>query len=185
MPHPSSPCRPRASAATTRAFTLVETLVVILVMGLVAMLVLASMAGSRQSAESTVCLTQVRNIALALRQYAVNNQYLPDPVAAGASWEQSVLRYLTTSGFVCPADQEVSILTGSSYDWRDTGEPLTTMAGRRVDDSTRRSAVLVFESLPDWHEKGKINAGWLDGSAHIMDDGDCFKDLMTPVRTAP
>lgn len=167
-----------------RAFTIIETLVVVLILGVIASLVTVSLTGSRRSVHSGVCISNLRQINVAFRQYALNNQQLlPDPAVSGVSWPRAVESYLSGPlSFACPADGEVFPLTGISYDWRDTGDASTTMAGRAIDKSTRASAVLNFESLPGWHAATKINVARIDGSAGAMDQTACFKDLASPVR---
>ena len=95
-----------------------------------------------------------------------------------------VLRRLEREGAVASEweDEEVAKEAGCSYDWRDTGDPATTMAGRSLDKVNRTNAVLVFDSLPDWHAPKKINIARLDGSSHTVDAAECFKDLLLPVR---
>ncbi|MEX2214882.1 MAG: hypothetical protein WD768_12175 [Phycisphaeraceae bacterium] len=157
---------------------------VVLIIAVLASIVLVSIGHTRKSVNSGACLSQVRQLTMGLRQYAVDNkQMMPDPSVSGVSWAQSIQSYVGDPAiFACPGDMEVFPLTGLSYDWRDTGDPSTTMAGRLFDQVTRTSAILTFESLPSWHAEGKINAGWIDGSTHTMDETACFKDLLTPVR---
>jgi len=179
----SSPGLPHRSGRAP-AFTLLETLVVILIVGVLLSVVVVSVGKSRKSATGSACLSQLRQVTMGLRQYAVENrQVLPDPATTGVPWTRSIQSYVGgTSTFVCPGDSEVAPVSGVSYDWRDTGDPATTMAGRALDQGARLWAVLTFESLPGWHAAGTINAGRMDGSTHVMDEGVCFKDLLTPVR---
>ncbi len=171
-------------SARRPAFSLVEILVVVVIMAALTCIALVSLGGSRRSTQSSACLSQLRQITMALRHYAADNkQFMPDPVVTGVSWAQSIQAYVgSPSVFACSADTEVYPLTGISYDWRDTGEPTTTMAGRKIDGATRTSAVLTFESLPGWHAPKEINAAWMDASVHTMSDIVCFKDLVTPIR---
>ena len=83
---------------------------------------------------------------------------------------------------LCPADEEVYPAVGSSYDWRDTGNPDTTLAGQPITKA-RSDAIFAFETLPGWHSKNKINAVRVDGSALSMDEEDCLSDLAcSPLR---
>lgn len=134
------------------------------------------------------CLSQLRQIADGLFQYAADNdRRLPDPFVLQTSWEQLVRPYVQSAGaFQCPGDSELFPMIGSSYDWRDTGTPETTLAGRQIDDSMRYDCVLAFEALPGWHAKGRMNAALLNGSAMSMDQEVCMSDLQTPIRmTSP
>ena len=42
--------------------------------------------------------------------------------------------------------------------------------------------MLVFEALPAWHAKGRMNAALLNGSAITMDQELCLSDLQSPIR---
>jgi prepilin-type N-terminal cleavage/methylation domain-containing protein len=174
----------RRRSARARAFSLIETLVVVILVGVLLSVVIVTVGGSRKSATGGACLSQLRQITIGLRQYAVENrQLLPDPAATGVAWTRAIQTYVGASSiYICPSDAEVAPVSGVSYDWRDTGDPATTMAGRPIDQGARMSAVLTFESLPGWHAAKRINAGRLDGSTHVMDEAACFKDLLTPVR---
>jgi prepilin-type N-terminal cleavage/methylation domain-containing protein/prepilin-type processing-associated H-X9-DG protein len=62
----------------TRGFTLIELLVVIAIIGILAAMVFPVFARARESARKAVCLSNVKNIALAIQMYlADNNDTLP------------------------------------------------------------------------------------------------------------
>jgi len=64
----------------TRGFTLIELLVVIAIIGILAAMVFPVFARARESARKAVCLSNVKNIALAIQMYlADNNDTLMDP----------------------------------------------------------------------------------------------------------
>jgi prepilin-type N-terminal cleavage/methylation domain-containing protein/prepilin-type processing-associated H-X9-DG protein len=68
-----APCRVGA-----RAFTLMELLVVIAIIGALAALLLPTFARARESARSTACLSNLRQVGIALQIYvAENNNKLP------------------------------------------------------------------------------------------------------------
>ncbi len=61
-----------------RGFTLIELLVVIAIIGILAAMVFPVFARARESARKAVCLSNVKNIALAVQMYlADNNDTLP------------------------------------------------------------------------------------------------------------
>jgi type II secretory pathway pseudopilin PulG len=157
---------------------IVAALIVVLVVILLPMITQA-----RRASRSVACLSHLRTLALAFRQYAQDNSsHLPDPGMTQIPWEHSLIRYCSADMFVCPGDDELAPATNSSYDWRDTGIDSTTLAGRGITSSARVDAVLVFDSLPDWHEKSRMNAGLLDGSVRGMTQYECVIDLATPIR---
>ncbi|HUW09931.1 MAG TPA: prepilin-type N-terminal cleavage/methylation domain-containing protein [Anaerolineae bacterium] len=65
-------------ASRRRGFTLIELLVVIAIIGILAAMVFPVFARARESARKAVCLSNVKNIALAIQMYlADNNDTLP------------------------------------------------------------------------------------------------------------
>jgi competence protein ComGC len=172
-----------------RGFSLIELLLVMLIIMTLLALMLSFVGKGKRIASGTVCLSNLRSISQAFAFFTVDHggRY-PDPAANNQPWEESVVPYFppVTSGpssfFKCPADGELFPVIGSSYDWRDTGIPSTTMAGRSVMDVTRPSAALVYDALPGWHAPGKINVGTADGSVMLISQDDWFHDLSTPIR---
>jgi type II secretory pathway pseudopilin PulG len=139
---------------------------------------------SRASAQSVSCLSQLRQIGAGFQQYAADSdRRLPDPFAVQTSWEQLLRPYVANADvFRCPGDSEIYPMIGSSYDWRDTGRPETTLSGKVITDTDRGGCVLAFEALPGWHARGRMNAVMLNGSAQAMDQEVCMGDLETPIR---
>jgi prepilin-type N-terminal cleavage/methylation domain-containing protein len=191
---PSQPARIRACAVVqcrerwqkSPGFTLVELLVVIGITAIVLGLIIAAVAHARTAARSAACLENLRQITTGLHLYATENQdRFPDPQRAQTSWESVLQKYLETKSttlFLCPSDGELGPATGSSYDWRDTALPETTMADKSISDCNRPDAVLTLEALPGWHAKYKMNVGRMDGSCVTMDDQQAIADLLKPVR---
>ena len=141
----------------------------------------------RASAQSATCLSQLHQIAAGLLMYADDNdRRLPDPYELQTSWEQTLRRYVgNAETFRCPGDGELYPTIGSSYDWRDTGLPETTLSGKLITDTNRNDCVLAFEALPGWHTRGRMNAALLNGSAVAMDQEQCMTDIQLPIRTVP
>lgn len=167
-----------------RGFSLTELLVSLAIIIVIFGLALTVISQSRASAQSIACIAQLRSISISFSQYARDNlDRFPDPASMQRSWESCLHDYISDlTVFACPSDQEVYPSVGSSYDWRDTGNPATTMAGKTLSDCNRSSAVLAFETLPGWHLKNAINASLFDGSACTMSSDDCLGDLQTPIR---
>src|SRR5688572_23039608 len=173
--------RPRAAAVRRArpAFTYIELLISIGIITVLVALILPVIGKSRASAQSVSCLSQLRQIAGGFVQYAADNDhYLPDPFVLETSWEQLLRPYIpSVEAFHCRGDTELFPMIGSSYDWRDTGQADTTLAGRLITDSKRGDCVLAFEALPGWHSVGRMNAALLDGSASSMEQAKCMEDL--------
>jgi len=180
-------CRTFAKRAEMgrRGFTVTELLVVI---GLVAVLIgllLPVLNKARSSSQSVTCLANLRHITLAFNLYAgANRQQFPLPSdVSRQSWESVLRTYLDAREvYHCPSDGGVFDRYGSSYDWRDTGDPNTTAAGRYLGEIGRSNVVFTFDALPDWHMRGRVNAATLDGAASSMRYQDCLRDLDMPIE---
>jgi prepilin-type N-terminal cleavage/methylation domain-containing protein len=164
-----------------RAFSLIELLVVIAILGVLIAILIPVMRRARTASQSVTCLANLRQISVAFHLFAEQNgKRYPDPSVTRVSWEASLAPYTVGNTFACPADAEIFPSVGSSYDWRDTPSPATTLAGKMTGEAARSSLVLAFEALPGWHSKKRINAVLLDGSARDMDYDICLQDLEKP-----
>ena len=157
-------------------------LVVIGIVAVVIALLLPAIAKVRSAHRQSACLGTLRQIATAFQLYAADNgSRYPDPATSNRSWEQMLLVYYRGGTYACPSDVELAPALGSSYDWRDTGDPATTMAGRSVADLRRTESVLAFEALPGWHRKLRVNVIRLDSAAETIDDQALIADLRQPL----
>lgn len=111
-----------------RAFTLIEMMVVLVIIGILITLLLPALARTRESGRSTVCLNNLHQIGISLQIYVQENQnHLPvmydrpvnNPTSVSASLDDTLFPYVGISNiFRCPSDrQNLFELTGSSYAW--------------------------------------------------------------------
>ena len=161
-------------------FTLTELIIAIGILAVLLALLFPALVKVRAAQRATACTASLRQIGTAFHLYAQDNSFrLPVPGLANRSWEQMLSQYCKGT-FVCPADRELATVVGSSYDWRDTGIAMTTLAGRSVAETLRPSAIIAFEALPGWHARGKINVARLDNSVSIIAEEEFFADLNEP-----
>src|SRR5581483_6974921 len=100
-----------------KAFTLIELLVVIAVIGILAALLLPVLSAAKARAHRTVCLNNLKQIALGVRMYADDSNDRP-PASLGMSYKELMKSYVGLKGasstqdrlFACPADTFY-------YDW--------------------------------------------------------------------
>lgn len=182
--HPRSPLSVRAPGRGA-AFTVVELLVVIAIVSVLLALLMVGLSRSRQSARSLTCLNQLRQIGLSFTLYAGDNKTrLPDPLPLETTWEALLLRYVSHRGvFECPSDDEAFPALGSSYDWRDSADPLASAAGRSISQC-RPDAIIAFDALPGWHARKRMNMVRLDGSAEPVNEQDGYAELRRPVGSS-
>jgi prepilin-type N-terminal cleavage/methylation domain-containing protein/prepilin-type processing-associated H-X9-DG protein len=146
-------CQSKKSAGGSRfgnAFTLIELLVVIAIVSVLASLLLPALARTKDQGRNTVCLSQLRQLGIATRLYAEdNNNLLPaaellptlpvNPTNAlpricdvlGPEVGKSNGGTNSSPVFECPADTEGRFAAeGSSYEWN------TDLNGHRIDETS-------------------------------------------------
>src|SRR5262245_28545963 len=73
------------SAGYLHGFTLIELLVVVAVIGILASILLPALAAARQKATRTACLSNLKQIGIAITMYTDDNEgTLPGPCYSGA-----------------------------------------------------------------------------------------------------
>lgn len=151
-----------------RAFTLIELLAVMAIIAILAAILLPAMARARDKARQTACISNLKQVNLAIHLYADDNSgslpVLPNPNpwpnGIGAYYKQLVKGYLGLKGpaspdetvFTCPSDRTMKTqlghaFTSFTFNGYEVGSgAIPRITGRKLDAiKNSAKAVLVGE----------------------------------------
>jgi prepilin-type N-terminal cleavage/methylation domain-containing protein len=151
-------------AARYFAFTLIELLVTMAVIAVLAGLFLPVLSTAKRQAKSVHCRGNLRQIGLALRLYADDQEgRLPKITAFTGAQLKNVLTGLSSETFHCREDKRWFEKAGSSYDWNSVfNGRLLHRIGADNDPSGGSGQAMVYDHEP-WH--GCRNGVFPDGHA--------------------
>lgn len=157
----------------TIAFTLIELLVVIAVIAILASFLLPAFGKAKQIAKGTACLSNLRQVGLALQLYcqdnnnrmpvmrdylsATNAEVLPEQSTAQStnlpSPDQVLANHLgNVKVLKCPSDDAVFELTRSSYGWN------SLLNGQHADRLSVFGMAFDPHQIPVMFDKDKFHA---------------------------
>jgi prepilin-type N-terminal cleavage/methylation domain-containing protein/prepilin-type processing-associated H-X9-DG protein len=147
-----------------RAFTLVELLVVLAVIGILAGLLLPALVGAKEGGKATACLSNLHQIGIALQLYVQENQNLlpvmqnvgtnGPPPTNGPPINVVLLPFVggNSNVFRCPSDTEnLFALTGTSYFWNNA------LNGQDADHLTILNLPYPQNQIPVVFDKDKFH----------------------------
>ena len=172
------------TSSRVQAFTLVELLVVISVIALLMGILAPVLNKARMGAWRTVCASNLRNIALALRMYLDESGNIMPPAAQLPSLEdpndpdskppiaQFLLPHLSSQAkiFKCPGDNVYFLTEGSSYEYNSRlgGKPVSQTF--LAETYGERNVHVMYDYEPFHGKPGKPGAkNYLYADGHVGD----------------
>ena len=152
------------TSSTQNGFTLVELLVVIAIIGILAALLLPALERSKLSAQRSVCMSNLKQIGMAVKLYAgdhddtlpgantpPSNYWITNGIAVWNIYKSLVKNYVGLSGASSPDDSVFACPADKFYNY---GTP-----GRLQMCLCTSKPILIFPvtiSTPATYETGKI-----------------------------
>jgi prepilin-type N-terminal cleavage/methylation domain-containing protein len=126
----------RVNRRKGRAFTLIELMVVITIIGVLAALLFPTFGMVREKARRVSCLSNLKQFSIAIMAYAAeNNGWLPPPVDPkpewiGVSMRNSLMNYgMTRAQFYCPSLTDYAKTWNTTANWDQTAPNATLAIG--------------------------------------------------------
>lgn len=180
-----------ARMAGVKGFTLIELLVVIAIIAIIAAMLLPGLSRAKESASRTRCMSNLKQLELALKLYMDDNRALFPPRSDIVRWPMELLDFYRNTNLVaCPTDLRRGIPPANlgasspkyfadnslrSYimnGWNDVF-PSAIVSNPRQEFSMKESLVLKPSETAVWGEKRHDALDfWMD----LFDAGDNLTD---------
>lgn len=105
----------------TRGFTLIELLVVIAIIAILAAILFPVFAQARERARAATCISNQKQLALAMHQYVQDNNEMFPPLDdwmenPGTLWASMIYPYVkSTQVYACPDDSSKALIDGGKW----------------------------------------------------------------------
>ena len=116
------PPAPAVAKTTTKAFTLVELLVTVLILAILMTMLVGGVRYALESAKSASCMGNLRTLGTGFASYAAENNNLFPNFAQGGFWPARIAEYVPRKAFFCPAENKAAVANRVGRDdnaWRD------------------------------------------------------------------
>lgn len=168
---------------TRSAFTLLEILIVLAIVGILAAILLPLFNAARESGRSATCQSNLHQIGLAMRLYVQDNAgFWPDPLPYGlglqCSWPERIYPYVKSSAvFQCPNAPQLIYAPGCGPD-DNNGETIRTFDGAYAMNDLRQGTVVRINDARFGNPSGTIVV--LDGKGNFIGLTAADAPLETP-----
>lgn len=171
-----------------RAFSLVELLIVLAVIGLLTVILLPTLRSAASTADRAVCLSNLTQLHLAFTLYADDHGGLAPDEESNITWDGLIWPYLPDERvYHCPSYPGEFVVGDCDYAWRDSFwvdalSPGASLAGVKLFELPRSDLVYLFETDPGWHGPGTIAAASLDGSTKFWNESVFIENMAVVAR---